>query len=152
MYHAIVARRLRAAFAAINAGRFDGIVEAFAPEHRHAMTGRHALAGERRSLASTARWYARLHRLLPGLGFDIHAIAVRGFPWRTVALVTWDDHFRLPDGALGTNRGVHEFELRWGRVTSLTVHCDTQRLATYLDRIAAAGIAEATAPPISDVA
>jgi hypothetical protein len=152
MYHAIVARKLRLAFEDINAGRFDGLPEAFAPRHRHVMAGQHALGGERHGRASTTRWYMRLKRLLPGLAFDVRDIVVRGFPWRTVALVTWDDRFRLPSGAVGTNHGVHEFELRWGRVSALTVHCDTQRLAGYLESIAAAGVAEALAPPISDVA
>jgi len=152
MYHAIVRHKLRRAFAAINAGRYDGIVAQFAPRHRHVMFGRHALAGDRRSLASTARWYERLQRLLPGLRFDVHAIAVAGMPWRTVATVTWDDRFLLPDGSVGTNQGVHEFELRWGKVHSLVVHCDTERLQRYCDRIAACGVAEARAEPISDVA
>jgi hypothetical protein len=76
--------------------------------------------------------------------------AVAGWPWRTVALVSWVDHFTLPDGAAGSNQGVHEFVLRWGRVQSLEVHCDTARLAGYCARIAAAGVAEALAPPISD--
>jgi ketosteroid isomerase-like protein len=152
MHHAIVRRKLQAAFAAINAGRYEGVLAAFAPDHRHAMAGVHALGGERRSLASTRRWYLRLQRLLPGLAFRVRSVVVRGAPWRTVALVAWDDAFRLPDGTLGTNHGVHEFELRWGRVSSLTVHCDTQRLSGYLQCMAAAGIAEAAAAPISDVA
>ena len=151
MYHAIVRHKLRRAFAAINAGRYEGIVAQFAPRHRHVIFGRHALAGDRRSLASTARWYERLHRLLPGLTFDVHAIAVAGMPWRTLATVTWDDRFLLPDGSVGTNQGVHEFELRWGKVHSLVVHCDTERLQGYCDRMAACGIAEARAAPISDV-
>jgi len=115
------------------------------------MFGRHALAGDRRSLASTARWYERLQRLLPGLAFDVHAIAVTGMPWRTTATVTWDDRFLLPDGSVGTNHGVHEFELRWGKVHSLIVHCDTDRLQGYCERMAACGIDEARAAPISDV-
>jgi len=152
MYHAIVRRRLRAAFSALNAGRLEPVLSAFAPEHRHAMPGSHALAGDRRRLSSTTRWYHRLQRLLPGLTFELRDIVVRGMPWRTVALVSWSDRFRLPDGAWGSNQGVHEFELRWGRVSSLVVHCDTQRLAAYLALIAAAGEAEASAAPISDVA
>ena len=60
MYHAIVRRKLRRAFDDINAGRYDGIVAQFAPRHRHAMAGEHALAGERHTPASTARWYERL--------------------------------------------------------------------------------------------
>ena len=152
MYHAIVRLKLRRAFAAINAGRYEGIVAQFAPRHRHVMFGRHPLAGDRRSLASTARWYERLQRLLPGLTFDVHAIVVAGMPWRTVATVTWDDRFLLPDGSVGTNRGVHEFELRWGKVHSLIVHCDTERLQGYCERMAACGVDEARAAPISDVA
>jgi hypothetical protein len=151
MYHAIVRRKLRRAFADINAGRYDDIVAQFAPLHRHAMAGRHALAGDRRSLASTARWYERLQRLLPDLAFDIRAITVGGMPWKTAAAVTWDDRFTLPDGTRGSNSGVHEFELRWGRVHSLVIHCDTERLQHYCDRIAACGIEEAAAAPITDV-
>jgi hypothetical protein len=152
MYHAIVRRRLARAFADINAGRWDGIVDQFAARHRHAMAGRHALAGERRTRESTARWYERLQRVLPGLAFDVRAIVVGGPPWRTVATVAWDDRFRLPDGAVGTNTGVHEFELRWGRVHSLVIHCDSERLARYCERIADAGVGEARAAPIVDPA
>ena len=151
MYHAIVRHKLRRAFAEINAGRYEGVVGQFAPRHRHAMAGEHALAGERRSLESTARWYARLQRLLPGLAFDIRSITVGGMPWKTQAAVAWDDRFALPDGSIGSNSGVHEFELRWGRVHSLVIHCDTQRLQRYCDRMAASGLAEARAAPITDV-
>jgi ketosteroid isomerase-like protein len=150
MYHAIVRRQLRRAFEDINAGRYDGIVGRFAPAHRHAMAGRHPLAGERRTPASTARWYERLQRLLPGLAFEIRSIVVGGTPWRTHAAVAWDDRFMLPDGTVGSNSGVHEFELAWGRIRSLVIHCDTERLHDYCRRIAAAGVAEASAAPITD--
>ena len=151
MYHAIVRHQLRRAFDAINAGRYDGVVAQFAPRHRHAMAGRHALAGDRRSLTSTARWYERLQRVLPGLVFDVRAIVVGGMPWRTTATVAWDDRFTLPDGTPGANTGVHEFELRWGRVHSLVIHCDSQRLQHTCDRLVECGVAEAGAPPIGDV-
>jgi ketosteroid isomerase-like protein len=150
MYHAIVRHKLRRAFADINAGRYEGIVAQFAPRHRHAMPGRHALAGERHGAESTARWYARLQRLLPGLAFDVRSIVVGGMPWKTMAVVAWDDRFTLPDGTQGSNTGVHEFELRWGRVHSLVIHCDSQRLQGYCDRLVACGMAEAGAAPITD--
>jgi len=151
MYHAIVRRKLRRAFADINAGRYDGIVAQFAPHHRHAMAGEHALAGERRLPGSTALWYARLQRLLPGLAFDIRAIIVGGMPWKTIAAVAWDDHFTLPDGTSGSNTGVHEFELRWGRVHSLVIHCDSHRLQRYCARLVECGVAEGGAAPITDM-
>lgn len=151
MYHRIVRHKLASAFAAINRGDYSGIAAQFAPRHRHVMFGEHALAGERRTLASTTRWYDRLQRLLPGLRFEVQAIAVTGWPWRTQATVSWTDRFNLPDGSQGSNQGVHEFELRWGRVHRLAVHCDTARLQRYCERMAAAGLTEAMAPPIADV-
>ena len=151
MYHLIVRSKLRRAFAAINRGDYSTIVAQFAPRHRHLMYGRHALAGERNTHDSTAQWYARLQRLLPGLRFDVQAIAVTGWPWHTVATVTWHDRFSLPDGSSGNNVGVHEFVLRWGRVHLLAVHCDTERLAAYCRQMAQGGLAEALAPPITDV-
>ena len=152
MYHFIVKQKLRRAFADINAGRYDRIVPQFAAQHRHIMYGQHALAGQRRTLASTRAWYARLQRLLPGLHFDVHAIAVTGWPWRTAAMVSWSDQFTLPDGSSAGNQGVHVFTLAWGQVTSLAVHCDTAKLAAYCTTMARQGRAEAAAAPIDDAA
>lgn len=149
MYHAIVRHRLRSAFADLNAGRYERIPAQFAAQHRHSMVGTHALGGERRDLAATARWYGRLQRLLPGLRFDVDGVWVSGWPWHTRAVVAWRDRFQLPGGRVGSNRGMHEFELRWGRVSALTVHCDTARLAGYLAEVAAAGQPEALAEPIT---
>jgi len=150
MYHFIVKQKLRRAFRDINAGRYDRIVPQFAARHQHTMYGNHALAGERTTITSTAQWYGRLQRLLPDLCFDVHAVAVTGWPWSTVATVAWNDHFTLPDGSPGSNQGVHAFGLAWGRVTSLAVHCDTAKLEGYCLRMAAMGREEAIAAPITD--
>ena len=150
MYHFIVRQKLRRAFADINAGRYERIVPQFAAKHRHIMHGDHALGGERTTVAATARWYARLQRLLPDLRFDVQTIAIAGWPWHTVAMVSWNDQFTLPDGSPGNNQGVHVFTLVWGRVTALVVHCDTGRLIAYCVTMGGLGLAEATAAPIRD--
>ncbi len=149
MYHAIVRHKLRKAFAAINAGDYSGIVAQFAAQHRHAMYGRHALAGERRDLESTTRWYERLKRLLPDLRFEVDAVVVGGWPWDTHAAVSWRDRFTLPNGEQGSNQGVHVFRLAWGKVRSLEVHCDTARLEAYCRRMGELGLNEALAAPIT---
>ncbi len=151
MYQFIVRQKLRAAFRDINAARYDRIVPQFAARHRHVMHGQHALGGVRHTLASATLWYARLHRLLPDLRFDVHAIAVTGWPWNTVATVVWNDHFTLPDGSPGSNQGVHVFGLAWGRVTSLAVHCDTAKFQAYCTQMTQSGLAEAGAAPIIDL-
>jgi ketosteroid isomerase-like protein len=150
MYHFVVRQKLRRSFRDINSGRYANIVAQFAQRHRHVMFGRHALAGERSTVASTREWYGRLQRLLPDLRFEIQSIAVSGWPWDTRALVSWTDSFTLPDGSPGNNQGVHELRLAWGKVVSLEVHCDTARLEGYCERMQALGRAEAGAAPISD--
>jgi len=151
VYHYIVRQKLRRAFADINAGRYERILPQFAAQHRHIMYGEHALSGERNSIASTTQWYARLQRLLPDLCFDVQAIAVTGWPWRTTAMVSWNDRFTMPDGSPGNNQGVHVFTLAWGRVTSLVVHCDTAKLAHYFAGMAAQGLTEAGFFAITDI-
>ena len=42
--------------------------------------------------------------------------------------------------------------LRWGRVTELHVHCDTQVLAENLDVISRQGMPQAALPPIEAAA
>jgi ketosteroid isomerase-like protein len=150
MYHAVVEAKLRAAFRTINEGNYAPIVAQFADEHRHVMHGTHALSGARTTRASTQAWYERLARLLPDLNFTVHAITVAGPPWNTRATVEWSDAFTLPDGSRGSNQGVHAFRLKWGRVTSLEVHCDTARLDGICARLAALGVEEALSPPIVD--
>ena len=149
MYHFIVRQKLRRAFADINAGRYERIVPQFAKRHRHVMYGQHALAGERSTVQSTSAWYERLQRLLPDLRFDVQTIAVTGWPWHTVAMVSWNDCFTLPDGSPGNNQGVHVFTLVWGRVTALAVHCDTGRLTAYCATMGGLGLAKQPRRPFA---
>jgi ketosteroid isomerase-like protein len=152
MYHFVVRQQVRRAFRFLNEGRYEQIVSQFAARHRHAMFGQHALGGERRTIEGTAAWYGRLRRLLADLRFDVHSIAVSGWPWDTRVLVSWADAFTLPDGSAGNNQGVHELRMAWGKVVSLEVHCDTAKLEAYCGQMREMGLAEAGAEPICDVA
>jgi ketosteroid isomerase-like protein len=150
MYHGIVRAKLRRAFANINRGNYVPVAAEFRGRHEHVFYGLHALAGTRRAFADTQRWYQRLARIFPDLRFEISTVAVRGWPWNTVATVVWVDRFTV-NGAPDSNQGVHVFDIRWGRVTKLAVHCDTQKLADVLARKAEGGLAEAVAAPIETV-
>lgn len=144
MYHAIVRSQIRQAFADINAGRYDRVIKAFAPQHRHTFYGVHAIGGVRNTPDETRRWYKRLPRLLPDLQFEVHHILVQGMPWNTVAMAEWTDSFKVGD-TLVHNHGVHRFHLKWGKVTDLAVHCDTQRLAEVMKVLDRLGNTEAGA-------
>lgn len=149
MYHMVVRSKLRRAFECINRGEWAPILAGFAPVHRHVFYGEHALGGTRTSMVTTSRWYERLKKMFPDLAFEVRSIVVTGWPWKTRAIVEWTDRFTLPDGERGSNQGVHAFELAWGKVKQLEIHCDTARLQSYCARMAASGLTEAMADPIT---
>jgi ketosteroid isomerase-like protein len=150
MYHAIVRRRIRALFAAVNRGDAEPVLKIFAAQFEHAFLGEHALSGTRTTLAATRQWYERLYRLLPDIRFDLRRIWVSGGPWNTIVIVEWDETNSGTDGVRTHTRGLHVAELCWGRATRLLICPDTVGLKATLDRLAAAGNGEAMAAPILD--
>ena len=150
IYRSIVERKLRHAFEALNQGEHAPVLAAFGAPVEHVFFGSHALAGTRREMSSIVPWYERLKTVFPDLHFEIESLAVTGLPWNTVAMVEWRDHFTLRDGTRRGNQGVHVLRLKWGKVVSLRVYCDTQVLASVLSELQLQGVAEAGLPPIDD--
>jgi len=150
MYHAIVRRRLKQLFDAINRGDAEPVLRQFAGRFEHSFLGDTALGGSRRTLAATRRWYERLYRLLPDIRFDLDKIAVSGGPWNTIAVIEWLETNSGTDNVRTYNRGIHVVHLRWGRATRLMICPDTIGLKATLDRLYAAGNLEALAAPIVD--
>lgn len=152
IYKIIVERKLRSAFAALNRGDYAPILTSFGAPVEHTFYGDHALGGSRHSMAGIRAWYARLQTIFPDLHFELDAVVVRGMPWNTVAMVAWRDRFTLRDGAARGNQGVHVLRLRWGKVVSLHIHTDTQKLIAVLRELGAQGVAAALLAPIIDPA
>lgn len=150
MYHAIVRRNLRTAFAAVNRADYPAIVRQFAPTAEHWFSGDHALGGGRDSPEQIQRWYDRLAALLPDLRFELRKVTATGWPWNTVAFVEWTDHLTDREGTHYSNQGVHVLRIAWGRITEMHVYCDTAKLASVLDALAAQGVPEASAPPVGE--
>ncbi|MCW0182319.1 MAG: nuclear transport factor 2 family protein [Zavarzinia sp.] len=150
MYHMIVKRKVRALFEAVSRGDAGPVLGQFAPRLEHRLLGDSALGGTRHTLAATARWYERLYRLMPDIAFDLDTIEVAGGPWHTIVTATWEERNSGTDGVETRNRGLHVLTLRWGKATSLVICPDTAGLVATLDRLAARGVAEARAAPISD--
>jgi len=145
----MVRRRIAAAFAGLSAGRIEAITEELAPDAEHYFVGNHALSGTRRTPEAIRAWYERLLRLLQDIRFDLHEIRVSGWPWRTQVEVIWRETNRGTDGVETSAEGVNLIELRWGRVTRVRIYPDTAALERTLQRIAAQGVAEAQAAPIT---
>ena len=150
MYHSIVRKRIIGLFDAVGRGDAQPVLDAFAPRFTHMFLGGTALGGARKTLAATKAWYERLYRLLPGISFELGEIRISGAPWNTLAVVDWRESNLGADGVATENFGRHIVHLAWGKMTWLAICPDTVGLKTTLDRLAAAGFAEAHAPPIVD--
>lgn len=150
MLSLIVRRRVAAIFESLDRGAWDSIVAGLAENVDHVFPGDHPLGGERHSKAAVLSWFERLGRLFPGHSFEVHRVIARGWPWDLKIAVQWTAHLRPRIGDPYDNDGAHWIRVRWGKVTYFHAYLDTQRIAKACDRMAEAGIEEATAPPILD--
>jgi ketosteroid isomerase-like protein len=151
MYHAIVEKRVRTLFDAVNRGDAEPVLCSFSQRFEHLFLGEnHALSGSRHTLALTRAWYERLYRLLPDIEFEVFRVWVSGAPWNTTVVAEWKETNSGTDGVRTSNCGIHFLRLRWGRVTQLIICPDTVGLKATLDRLAKSGNPEAHAPPIVD--
>jgi ketosteroid isomerase-like protein len=149
MYRAIVARRVRIAWEHLARRDYLYVIDQFAPAFTHSFAGGHALGGERSSRDAQRAWFERLFRLLPGVELTVQDVLVRGWPWRTraVALI----HVRATvAGRPYENQVAQTIDLRWGRITRIHNLEDTQKLVAALEQLAASGVDEARAEPITE--
>jgi ketosteroid isomerase-like protein len=120
-----------------------------AADVHHVFPGDNALGGERHSRAAFALWLQRLYRLIPEIEFEVHEVAVRGWPWDTAVAIEWTDRGVAADGTAYVNEGAHWIRLRWGKAVEVHAYLDTEKVTRLLEGMAAAGIDEAAAAPIS---
>jgi ketosteroid isomerase-like protein len=150
MYHRIVANKVRSTFAQITAGDWEPMITGMAPQFSYRFYGESALSGERHTIEGLRRWWERSFRLLPNVTFDVQEVIVAGGPWATRIATRVRVHATLPDGASYDNVFMQNMRMRWARITEIHTLEDTVVLQRALDRMAAAGIAEAHAEPIID--
>jgi ketosteroid isomerase-like protein len=148
MHHTITRRIARNAFQDLSDRNAEPLLDRCSPDMTHTFAGEHALGGTRHSREAFRAWLDRLYRLFPELQFHIRDILVAGPPWNTRLAIAWRDQGVAADGVDYENEGIHRLRLEWGRLLELHATLDTQHLARTLDRMAAAGIDEATADPI----
>ena len=150
IYRAIVKRKARGLFEALSRGDWQAATADLADDVHHVFAGDNALGGERHSRAAFERWFERLYRLIPEIEFEVREVAVRGWPWDTAVAVEWIDRGRGADGTPYVNEGSHWIRLRWGKGVEVHGYLDTGKVTQLLEGMAAAGIEEAAAAPISD--
>jgi ketosteroid isomerase-like protein len=149
MYRWIVARKIRDVFAAIGRRDIDAALKDARDDVHHIFPGDNAMGGERHSKDAMRRWFERVLYLLPEIQFEVKKVAVRGWPWNTVVLVEWRDFGRARDGEAYENEGAHAIRLRWGKAEYIHAYLDTEAVTAVCDRLAAGGVEEAAAAPIT---
>ncbi len=93
----------------------------------------------------------RLHALLPKPRFEVKETLVTGWPWDQHLAARVTIHSSVA-GEPYENDFAQFLRLRWGRVVWDCVVEDTQRFERAVRQLAAAGVPEAIADPIRDVA
>lgn len=150
MYHAIVRRRIRGAFANLSRGDWQASLENVAEDVHHVFPGDLPIGGERHSREAVARWFERLDRLFPEHEFEVERVVARGWPWSTWVAVQWSARLTPQQGEAYGNQGAHWIHLRWGKVVYFHAYLDTQLVASACREMAERGIEEAAAAPITD--
>lgn len=149
LYRAIVKRKARGIFDALSRGDVEAVTADLADDVHHVFPGDNALGGERHSRAAFEEWLRRLYRLIPAIEFEVHEVAVRGWPWDTAIAIEWTDRGEGADGTPYVNHGAHWIRLRWGKGVEVHGYLDTEKVTRLLEGMAAAGVEEAAAEPVS---
>jgi len=148
MYGAIVDRKVKRIWAALNERDTSPLLNGMADNFSHTFLGDHAMGGTRTSVTKMSLWLERVFRFFPDIRFEPRSVAVSGMPWNTVVL-TWVDVTVPVENDVYKNTLAQRVELKWGKVHNVINIEDTQLLAMLLDRLAAAGMVEAASAPIT---
>lgn len=150
MFAFIARRQYLRGLAHLEQGAFDELLAQFDPSCEFTFVGRSPLGARLRSREALRRWFARLHTLLPRPRFEVRELLVTGWPW-ALHLAARVVIRSTVAGEPYENQFAQFLRIHWGRVVWDYVLEDTQRFDGAVARLAAAGMAEATADPIRDI-
>lgn len=150
MYYHIVRQTVEQGFSRLSQGDPEAILSKFAPSATFHFIGDHAMSADLSTPNAIRAWFERTLRLFPGIQITPRRIQVSGMPWNTLVVVQLAIHVPMPDGQAYQNTGLQMLRLRWGRVIEDIVCEDTALLVGALQTLAARGVSEAVAAPITD--
>lgn len=132
MYAWMVGCVVRSRFAAMSRGDSEPVLRFFAQDAYFRYGGRHELAGDYRSKAEIAGWFARLWELFR-VEFVVHDVVVAGPPWNMRLATRFTARVATADGRCFVNHGMQYARIRWGRVCEDHIYPDTQLVAEALE-------------------
>lgn len=134
---------------ALERGDIDALLKQFDRRCTLTFVGDTPLGAQLAGHSDLRRWFERFLRMLPEPRFDIQRLVVSGTPWN----LRLASHMRIRSTINGEpyeNQFAHFLTLRWGKVVDDLVLEDTQMWERACTRLAAAGMAEASAAPLID--
>jgi ketosteroid isomerase-like protein len=150
MYKTIARRKARGVFEKLSAGDWRDTLADIHPHVHHVFPGDNAVGGERHSREAMERWFERVFRIFPDLNFDVKHVAVKGPPWDLWIGVEWVDRAQPQGGVSYENEGAHWMRIQRGKATYIHAYLDTEKVTEACRQLAAQGMEEAAAPPITD--
>ena len=137
-YRALLTRLITLLYRQVSAGRYR-IVLALCTPHVHAtMAGETPISGSYPSRRSYRGWFERVTTAF-ALNLEVHSVGISGPPWHIHAVVAWTDQVTARDGRAFTVHGLHQAQMRWGRITSIHYDWDTNTVAAACAHAASLG-------------
>ena len=134
---------------ALERGDIDALLTQFHEQCTLTFVGDTPLGAQLSTRPEVRRWFERFLRMLPEPRFEIQRLVVSGMPWNLRLASHVVIRSRI-NGEPYENQFAHFLTLKWGKVVDDLVLEDTQMWARACERLAAAGVAEATAAPLVD--
>jgi ketosteroid isomerase-like protein len=138
MYRWTVTQVLRYVYGKAIAGDDGVMMKATAADVTFRFPGSSSFAASLTGREPLRAWLARLTALSPR--FEVGDVAVSGPPWNMTVAMRFHDAI----GADYENDGVEWLRIRWGRVRSIEVFLDTERVSSWESR--PAGLGNAAVP------
>jgi ketosteroid isomerase-like protein len=137
MYSWIVGRALRMTIDRLNSGDAQAVLRMFHKDAHLVFPGHSSFAGDHRGKPRIEAWLERFVALQPK--FVIHDVTVAGPLWNMRVGMRFSDRIPTPDGGMYENEGMEYIRIRRGKVVEQRVYLDTERVAGFDARLAAAG-------------
>lgn len=132
MYRWTVSKIIRFVYRRAFAGDDRIMMWASAPDVAFTFPGQSSFAATLVGREALSEWLARFRTFEPT--FDVGDVVVSGPPWNMRAAV----RFRDAIGQDYENEGVEWLTFRWGKVQSLQVFLDTERVTAFDQRLISA--------------
>jgi ketosteroid isomerase-like protein len=142
MYRSIVRWRVNGLFNQVNCGNWQAVIDTLSENFIYTFVGNTPLGGTRTTKPAMQAWFQRIYRLVPDA-------------WNTRVMTYVKFRGTLPKVSNAPaksyeNEVMQLMRLKWGKIISVITIEDTQRFVDILPALSAAGINDATAPPITD--